>query len=131
MEPDRLATEAAGRTAYIAREPGGEEFSAYVVDVESDEVVHEGGPWLEVDEALRWANSRASRVQLVYGRSGESVFSAGAVAIPGIPSWPPDAETKTAIDADLRRWLLAPPAPAPPSQLGAAEPEIRRTASRD
>jgi hypothetical protein len=64
--------------AYVGREPDGNGFTGYVVKLDTEEnILDEGGPWLDVEAALAWARERAAEVLLRYGFSGDTLFSAG------------------------------------------------------
>jgi hypothetical protein len=110
-------------TALIGREPNGVGFFGYIEDGTTWPRPEEGA-WPTVDEALAWARQRASRVQLTYGFSDESVFSAGTEPLPRLPAWPPPRYVRESIDSAVERAVNSSPADES-SKLGVVEPERR------
>lgn len=97
----------AGDRAFVGRDPGSISFAGYVVRIEDDRVVEQGGPWESVDDALMWARSRAEQVVLTYGTKGDTIYSAGDVYFDGgrgegLPAWPPPVEVREAMDDAVR-----------------------------
>jgi hypothetical protein len=108
-------------------------FAGYVVgDAPGSKPLEHGGPWPDVDVALRWARKRAPQVVLRYGLDDRSIFSAGTEAYDGedgpLPSWPPSPAERQAIEKEVAAladlWRRDRAAVSRPLD-GISEPEIR------
>jgi hypothetical protein len=103
---DAGMTESEPRRAWIAREPDGVGFWGYVEGQDSQLIEHGPGA-LTLDEVLEWGRGAAELVRVQYAFNSDSAFSAGAKPWAGLPSWPPDQETREAWDADVAQKLAA------------------------